>query len=164
MAGLHSDAWHVVVPVVDDVTDVLLLISTADFASPVWWICLMALVVADVERLWLLFALCLIIALLPFLCCHDVMCSSACRTAARLFARLNCRGNAPPHTFCRRLKDAFLWVVVGSRSRCSPLWRVVGMSLDAKVEEADRAGVGFGAIDKWVARQPFQFPRRCFIR
>lgn len=30
------------------------------------------------------------------------------------------------------------------------------MSLDAKVEEADRTGLGFGAIDKWwVARHPF---------
>lgn len=29
------------------------------------------------------------------------------------------------------------------------------MSLDAKVDEADRAGLGFGAIDKWVARHPF---------
>ncbi|CAM9486117.1 unnamed protein product [Pylaiella littoralis] len=31
------------------------------------------------------------------------------------------------------------------------------MSLDAKVEEADRTGVGFGAIDEWVARHPFSF-------
>lgn len=31
------------------------------------------------------------------------------------------------------------------------------MGLDAKVEEADHARVGFGAIDKWVARHPFRF-------
>lgn len=45
--GSTTDAWHVVVPVVNDVTDVLLLTSTADSASPFWWVCLIALVVAD---------------------------------------------------------------------------------------------------------------------
>lgn len=28
------------------------------------------------------------------------------------------------------------------------------MSLEAKISEADHAGLGFGAIDKWVARHP----------
>ena len=153
-----TDAWHVVVPVVDDVTDVLLLTSTAEPASPLWWICLMALVVADIERLWLLFTLCLTMILQPFLCCYDVTSDNFLgKTAARFFALINCRDSAPQSTFGGRVKDALLWVLVGSRSRCSPLWRVVGMSLDAKVDEADRAGVGFGAIDKWVARHPFSF-------
>ena len=152
------DAWHVVVPVVDDGTDILLLTSTADPASPLWWVCLIALAVADIERLWLLCTLCLTMALLPFLWCYDEAASYFLgRTASRFFALVNCRDSAPQSTFRGRLKDAFLWVLVGSRSRCSPLWRVVGMSLDAKVDEADHAGVGFGAIDKWVARHPFSF-------
>ena len=167
--GSITDAWHVVVPVVDDLTDVLLLTSTADSSSPLWWICLIALVVADIERLWLFFTLCLTTVLLPLLWCVDLyhLAVESCdvfvrggfvgRAPARLFARLNCRADAPPNTFLDRLKDSLLWVVVGSRSRCSPLWRMVGMSLDAKVQEADRAGVAFGAIDKWVARHPFSF-------
>ena len=156
--GSITDAWHVVIPVLDDVTDVVLLSSTADSASPFWWICLIALVVADIERLWLLFTLCLTILLVPFLRCYDLLRPGRGeRTVARVFAGLNCRPDAPPNTFRGRLKDSFVWILVGSRSRCSPLWRVVGMGLDAKVEEADHAGVGFGAIDKWVARHPFSF-------
>ncbi|CAM9430483.1 unnamed protein product [Hapterophycus canaliculatus] len=31
------------------------------------------------------------------------------------------------------------------------------MSLDAKVDDVDHAGVGFGAIDKWVSLHPFRF-------
>lgn len=172
-----TDAWHVVVPVVDDVTDVLLLTSTADSSSPLWWICLVALVVADMERLWLFFTLCLTTVLLPLLRCVDLYQLAVERgdvfvgsqrgyedgRPARLFARLNCRPDAPRNTFLDRLKDSLLWVVVGSRSRCSPLWGVVGMSLDAKVQEADHAGVAFGAIDKWVARHPFSFVGQCLF-
>lgn len=159
-----TDIWHTAVPVVDDITDVLLLTSTADAASPLWWICLIALVVADIERLWLFCTVCLTIALLPILWCYDVLKASFSNSgdstffgqaAARLFARLNCRGIAPQNTFRGRLVDSFLWVMFGSRSRCSPLWRLVGMSLDANVDEADHAGVSFGAIDAWVARHPF---------
>ena len=153
-----TDAWHAVVPVIDDVTDVLLLASTADPTSPLWWICLVAFVIADIERLWLLLTLCLTTVLLPFLWCYDaVKHNSFGRTAARLFARVNCRDVAPQKTFRGRLADSFLWVLVGSRSRCSPLWRMIGMGLDATAEDADHAGIGFGAIDKWVARHPFSY-------
>lgn len=145
-----TDTWHVVVPEVDDVTDVFLLASTTGFTGPFWWICLIALVVADVERLWLLFSLCLTAVYLPFLCCYDPVKLDA--SAAYLFAVLNCRGDAPQNTFRGRLLDSLLWLAVGSRSRCSPFWRKVGMGLDAKV-----GSLGFGAIDKWVARHPFIF-------
>ena len=154
-----ADLWHVVVPVVDDATDVILLTSTADPTSLLWWTCFLALVVADIERLWLLFTVSCTIALLPILWCNDLLLGVETTfhgsSAARLFARLNCRGEPPENTFLGRLVDSFLWILVGSRSRCSPFWRLVGMSLDAKVDEADHAGVGFAAIDMWVARHPF---------
>lgn len=148
-----TDIWHVIVPVVDDVTDVVLLTSTASSMRPLWWTCLIVLVVADVERLWLLFSLCLTLVHLPFMWCYDPV--EVHSSAAYLFAILHSRGDAPRNTFRGRLLDSLLWFAVGSRSRCSPFWRKVGMSLDAKVDEADHAGVGFGAIDKWVARHPF---------
>ncbi|CAM9385523.1 unnamed protein product [Ectocarpus fasciculatus] len=154
--GNITNFWHVAVPVVDDVTDVLLLTSTADASSPLWWICLIALVVADIERLWLLCTLCVTVPLLPLLWCWDGIVSTHCRTGGRFFALLHCRGDAPEDTFVGRLLDSVLWVLVGSRSRCSPFWRMLGMSLDAKVEEAHHAGIGFGAIDKWVERHPFR--------
>ncbi|CAN0315388.1 unnamed protein product [Ectocarpus sp. 6 AP-2014] len=153
--GNITNFWHVAVPVVDDVTDVLLLVSTTGASSPLWWICLIALVVADIERLWLLSTLCVTVPLLPLFWCWDWCVNPHWRTAARFFAQLNCRGDAPEGTFVGRLLDSALWVLVGSRSRCSPFWRMLGMSLDAKVEDEDHAGVGFGAIDKWVAEQPF---------
>ncbi|CAN0031489.1 unnamed protein product [Pylaiella littoralis] len=77
------------------------------------------------------------------------------RFGARAFAFLNCRSDAPHNTYAGRVADSLLWVLVGSRSRCSPLWRVFGMSMDVSVEEADHAGIGFGAIDRWVAYHPF---------
>lgn len=95
-----TDTWHVVVPVVDDVTDILLLTSTADSGSALWWVCFMALVVADIERLWLIFTLCLTMVLLPFLWFYDVMSNNFWgKTAARLFARVNCRDSAPQVLF-----------------------------------------------------------------
>lgn len=155
------DAWHVVVPVVDDITDVVLLTTTADFREALLVDLRDALVVADIERLWLLFTQCLTIMLLPFIWCYAATPIDRLvprdwkRLVALLFARLNCRRDAPDDTFRDRLMDSFLWVLVGSRSRCSPFWQVVGMGLDANIEEADHAGVGFGARDKWVARHPF---------
>lgn len=174
-----TDLWRMAVPVVDDATDMLLLMSTADSPNSFWWICLIALVVADIERLWLISTLCLTIVLLPFsswlLDLAELGAESVHlgadrrlsnprarslhfygRSASRLFARLNCRGDAPQNTFCGRLLDSFVWVLAGSRSRCSPLlWRLVGVGLDAAVEEADHMLVSFGAIDRWVARHPF---------
>lgn len=156
--GFTTHLWHVVVPVIDDATDVLLLTSTADSAGLLWWTCSIALVIADIERLWLFFTLCLTVGLLPFLWLFDLYASSDWgRTAAAVFALLNCRVEFPLPTFGNRLKDSLLWILVGSRSRCSPLWQALGMGLDVNVKEADRVGVGFGAIDKWVARHPFSF-------
>ncbi|CAN0017572.1 unnamed protein product [Ectocarpus fasciculatus] len=159
--GNITNFWHVAVPVVDDVTDVLLLTSTTDSSRPLWWICLIALVVADIERLWILFTLCITVVSLPICLFVDLLLSWPSggnfqwRTLAGVFAELNCRDNAPEGTFVGRLLDSVLWALVGSRSRCSPSWRMLGMSLDVDVEEADHAGVANGAIDKWVERHPF---------
>lgn len=37
------------IPVLDDITDVLLLVSTPDAMHPLWWICVSAMVVADMD-------------------------------------------------------------------------------------------------------------------
>lgn len=67
-----TELWHIVVPVVDDYTDIALLWVTRGATGPVWWLFLFVLVLADVERLWFLGTLCITgcftAVLLPYLC------------------------------------------------------------------------------------------------
>eukprot|EP00752_Nemacystus_decipiens_P018773 g16831.t2 len=59
--------WHFLVPVFDDVTDVILLIATFEDRGGLWWACFGAFVLADIERLlMLLVALCLVLCWIPF--------------------------------------------------------------------------------------------------
>ena len=59
--------WHFLIPIFDDVTDVILLIGTFEDRGGLWWACCGAFVLADVERvLVLLVTLLLVLLWVPF--------------------------------------------------------------------------------------------------
>ncbi|CAM9695974.1 unnamed protein product, partial [Scytosiphon promiscuus] len=68
-------AWHVVVPIADDVTSVWLLVSTAGSGSAtaaatsplLWWVCFVASLAAGIERVWLVATLVVTVALMSVL-------------------------------------------------------------------------------------------------
>lgn len=162
-----AELWHAIVPVLDDVTDIWLLYAASGKMDPFWWVCFSAMLIADVERVWFLVTLCLTFALLPLLWLvvwgvwfvKRCVCGGNDITPQRLgwwFARLNCTHEARPDTLHGRVVDTVLWTVLGSRARCSRIWSVVGLSGNAPKKAIHDSGVGFGAIDTWVARHPFR--------
>ncbi|CAM9337204.1 unnamed protein product, partial [Ectocarpus sp. 6 AP-2014] len=63
-----AEAWHVVVPIADDVTSVWLLVKVAAARmGPLWWVSAAALSAAGLERAWLVLTLCAVLALMPLL-------------------------------------------------------------------------------------------------
>lgn len=169
-AIIATAIWHVVIPVFDDATHVVLLWSTANSANlALWWICLAVLILTGVERLWLFVTLCVTFPLLlPLLgCCtlaNECFCSEndvmpATRKLGLWFARLNCTYEAPEGTLRGRIVDTLLWTLLGSRARSSPLWGwgTLRLSGNAHKTNIHDSGVGFGAIDQWVSRHPFRW-------
>ncbi|CAM9471341.1 unnamed protein product [Ectocarpus sp. 8 AP-2014] len=152
--------WHTAVPVVDDYTDFALLWTTRDAPGPVWWLCIFMVVLADVERLWFLATLCMTfcsaVVLFPSFVCECFFGTQG-DILGTIFARLNCNHDVRHGTLRGRLLDTFLWALIGSRGRCTPIFSLLGLSGNATKGQIDDAGVGFSAIDEWVARHPFRW-------
>ncbi|CAM9912369.1 unnamed protein product [Laminaria digitata] len=67
LADFLVSLWHFLLPVIDDVTDVILLSATFKDGGGLWWACFGAFVLADFERvLLLLVTLLLVLCWVPF--------------------------------------------------------------------------------------------------
>lgn len=59
--------WHFLIPIFDDVTDVILLLEKVKDRGSLWWACCCALALADVERVFLvLVTSLLVLCWIPF--------------------------------------------------------------------------------------------------
>ncbi|CAN0516446.1 unnamed protein product [Ectocarpus sp. 12 AP-2014] len=129
--------WHFLLPVIDDVTDVLLLSATLEDRGGLWWACFGAFVLADVERvLMLLITFLLVLCWVPFaLLGTNESTGERFKVALKILngwqdlhlepvlIRFDDRGLAVwgtlPSALIWPILDGFLWAVGGSRSKSS---------------------------------------------
>lgn len=173
--------WHFLIPVFDDITDVILLFETFDDRRGLWWACCGAFVLADAERvLLLLVTLLLVVCWIPFALLgtvesrgerfkmvlkilngwHDLPLEPVyLRSDDRSFAVWGVRGSALRWP----VLDGFLWVVVGSRSKSSALMRLCGMAGNTPMEVLEQSGFGLTLIDRIVYHHPYSMLGRALF-
>ena len=154
--------WHFLVPIFDDVTDVILLVATFEDRGGLWWACFAAFVVADFERvLMLLVASCLILCWIPFALAGD--------SRGDLFSLplkvlngwhpLNLEeteyGDASRSALRWPIFDAVTWAVMGSRSKSSSLMKLFGLAGNTSMNALEQSGFGLSLIDRIVSRHPY---------
>lgn len=173
--------WHFFVPVVDDVTDVILLWATFEDRGGLWWACCCAFVLADAERvLVLLVTLTLIVCWIPIsLVGTDESRGERFKLLLRVlngwhdmplepdFIRYDDRGNAvfgnAPSALRWLVLDGFMWAVVGSRSKSSELMSLCGMSGNIPVSVLAERGFGLSLIDRIVRIHPYSLLGRALF-
>lgn len=166
--------WHLMVPVMDDVTSVLLLVyASGSGQGGLWWACLCALAVAGADRLYVL----LLVAALPLwlsfastkrFCrrCYDgVTLSPAEHPGAgdvlRVLEFLPLGQRVDRESPGRSVFEAILWALLGSRARCSDLipsesTRMPSLSRREPPRSEGQAGGGARVMDKLVTHHPFR--------
>lgn len=165
--------WHFFLPVLDDITDVILLLATFEDRGVLWWVCCGAFVLADVDRvLLLLVTLLLLVCWAPFaLLGTDESRGERFKVALkclngwhevrleRHFVGRNSTGVGVWESSWSALRwpvlDGLLWFLVGSRSRSSSLMRLFGMEGNTSVGALERSGFGLSLIDRIINGHPF---------
>lgn len=167
--------WHFLIPIFDDVTDVILLIDTFEDRGGLWWACCGAFVLADVERvLILLVTLLLVLLWVPFALLGTdesrgerfevaLKCLNGCHDV-KLETFWNGTGFVVPRSALRwPILDGFMWVVVGSRSKSSSLMRLCGMAGYTPVDRLEQSGFGLSLIDRIVDHHPYSLLGRALF-
>lgn len=174
MVDFLADLWHFLVPIVDDITDVILLFATYEDGGSLWWACCVAFVLSDVERVLLFFVTVLLILLwVPFtLLGTDESRGERFKVALKVLNG-GCELRLEPFVVSRNplgravwgnrpsalrwpILDGLLWVVVGSRSKSSSLMRLCGLSGNTPVGVLEHSGFGLSLIDKMVDNHPYR--------
>lgn len=156
--------WHFFVPVIDDVTDVLLLWQTWQKApAALWWACFSAAVLADADRVYVLLYVLVSSTLLPFVALFEYLPFDAPLVFLDLLVRcltsLNCGQDIDYASdgLIWLVLDGISWALLGSRARSTDLMSSVGLAGDAPAREAADAGLGLRAIDRLVHYHPFRY-------
>ena len=173
--------WHFLVPIFDDVTDVILLFETFEGRGGLWWASCGAFVLADAERvLVLLVTLLLLLCWIPFALLGTVESrGERFKTVLKVlngwhdlplepvFLRTNHFGVAVWGVRGSALRwpilDGFLWAVVGSRSKSSSLMTLCGMSGNTRTEVLEQSGFGLSLIDRIVHHHPYSMLGRALF-
>ncbi|CAM9532839.1 unnamed protein product [Scytosiphon promiscuus] len=167
--------WHFLLPIFDDVTDVILLLATFKDGRGLWWACFGAFVLADFERVLLL-----LVTFLLALCWIPFSLLGTNETRGKHFkVALKCLngghdlylepvflwnddrglpvwGNLPS-ALRWPILDGFMWAVVGSRSKSSSLMSLWGMAGNTPVDVLEQSGFGLSLIDRIVDYHPYRF-------
>ena len=164
--------WRFLLPIFDDITNVLVLIENFADRGGLWWACCGAFVLAGVERvLLLLITLLLVLLWVPFaLLGTDESRNERFKVALKF---LNGCHDLELETFVLRtddrgldvwgvsrsalrwpIFDGFMWVVVGSRSKWRSLMRSYRMA-GGTVDRLVQSGYGLSLIDRIIHHHPY---------
>lgn len=163
--------WHFLVPVIDDITDILLLFQTYNGDQPeLWWACVFALLVASVDRLYVLLQLALMVLVgiyfgLVTIVAYMLPFPNGCldQHFEDVFEPLNllsCGQILDPSS--SRIGWLFLdglsWVLVGSRARTSDFLSSLSPTAgDAPSHVPPGTSLGLQVIDVFVHHHPFRY-------
>lgn len=165
--------WHFLLPIIDDITDVILLWATFEGGGGLWWACCAAFVLADIERVILLF-----VTFLLTLCWAPFALLETNESRGRRFAavlrflnggreltleeflvRHDAFGNEVrghrPSALRWPVLDAFMWTLVGPRSKSGSLMKLFGLAGNTSVNRMEQSGFGLSLIDRIVEHHPY---------
>lgn len=167
-------AWHFLLPVIDDITDIALLWTESKDRRNLWWACCFAFALADAERVALLIvALLLLLCWIPFAFCGTdesrgprlkkvlkVLNGGRELRLQRIFVRFDgpteVWGNKPS-ALRWPIVDAVMWAVVGARSKSSALMSLCGMAGRTRVDVIEESGLGLSLVDDIVYHHPYSY-------
>ena len=151
-----TSLWHFSLPVLDDATDLWLLLETFGGSHHgLWWTCLCVFVVADIERLYTAF---FFVAMMSTILLYYVSCGAVYLAGCMSFlASGAARRDNDDRVSWHCLLDSLLWTLFGSRARSSPFMRVFGLAGDSSGKALKDAGLGLHAIDVIVFYHPFRY-------
>ncbi|CAM9610732.1 unnamed protein product [Scytosiphon promiscuus] len=166
--------WHFLVPILDDVTDLILLMATFEDRGGLWRACWAAFVLADVERVLLsLVTWLLVLGWIPFALVGDnatrgerfgplltVLNGGRHLRLEEVYPMGVQRWGNPSYALRWPILDGFLWGVVGSRSKSSALMRLWGMEGNTSVQSLEQSGFGLSLINRIVDHHPYSTPGR----
>ncbi|CAM9425227.1 unnamed protein product [Ectocarpus sp. 12 AP-2014] len=165
--------WHFLLPIFDDVTDLMMLLATFEGRGWLWWACCGVFVLADAERvLLLLVAFSLILCWVPFALLgtdetrgqrfeavfrflnggHDLTLEPV---VVRSYPVRGVVWGIRPSALRWPILDGIMWATVGSRSKSSALMRLCGMAGNTPVEQLEQTGFGLSLIDRIVFHHPY---------
>lgn len=174
LANFLIALWHFLLPISDDVTDVILLLATFDGRGWLWWACCGTFALADVERvLLLLVTFSLFLFWIPFALLGTD--ETRGQRFEAVFRFLNgghhltlepvvvgrsspahgvMWGNRPS-ALRWPILDGIMWAIVGSRSKSSSLMRLCGMDGNTPVLQLEKSGFCLSLIDRLVFHHPY---------
>lgn len=173
-------AWHFLLPVVDDITDIAVLWAESKDRRNLWWVCCFVFALADAERVVLLLvALMLLLCWVPFAFCGTD--ESRGKGLRRVFKVLNGGRNlrlqrvflrfdgpaevwgSKPSSLRWPILDAVMWAVVGARSKSSAFMSLCGLAGRTSVDVIEESGLGLSLIDDMVYHHPYSYLGRALF-
>lgn len=168
--------WRILVPVLDNITDYWLLWNTFDEDEQVlWWICLVALFMADVDRVYaLVYLIVLVITLmlsLPLTCMRGMQCSSSFWSEFKevveedfhlMWKPADFLSGGQRHTsenIPRLFLDAACWIIRGPRS----LYAYPELGGEDPMEGAYLAGSRLRIIDRFLEYHLYTLVGHCIF-
>lgn len=146
--------WHFMVPVLDDISDVWLLVHTAQGGfRGLWWTCLCVFVFADIDRVYTAFFSAAMTLRMIF---HTALCRR-CGGVSETLSFLACGTRVELNRPWWVLLDSVLWTICGSRARSTTIMQMYGMAGESTMEQMRIDGLGVHAIDEIIFWHPFRF-------
>lgn len=153
--------WHVILPILDDITDYLLLWTTFDSDQRgFWWTCLVALALADADRAHALVYLVVLVVtsvlglLVSVADCFTLESDDSFSTFDLMWKPAEFLSGGHRHTsrnITRLFLDAATWTLLGPRSR----YAHTGLGGETPVDGAQLAGSDLRIIDVFLMWHPY---------
>lgn len=142
------------VPVLDDISDVWLLVHTAQGGfRGLWWTCLCVFVFADIDRVYTAFFSAAMTLRMMFYTALCRRCGGVSETLSFFACGTRVELNRPWWV----LLDSVLWTICGSRARSTTIMQMYGMAGESTMEQMRIDGLGVHAIDEIIFWHPFRF-------
>ena len=150
-----TSLWHFLLPVLDDATDLWLLLETSGGSHRgLWWTCFIVFVIADIERVYTVFFFLLstvlsifyIVVTVIYLCLCFCLCGNVEDGVFSILSFFAMQEVDDWNTLSRITLDSLLWTLFGSRARSSPFMNLFGQSGLVTGDVLRRTGLGLHGI------------------
>lgn len=160
--GALTSVWHFLLPVLDDITNLWLLVKTFGGSHEgLWWTCLCLFIVADIERVYTaLFTLVIITAKAPYfliVCLCGSIFAMIFNENVGDFPSVLAGQDVDLDETQWLLLDSLLWTLFGSRARSSPFMGMYGLAGQATGSDLRRSGLGLHGIDVILYFHPMRY-------
>lgn len=153
--------WHFLLPVLDDITDLWLLLDTFGGShSGLWWTCLVVFFIADAERMYTAFffvVLTVVVMIASVIVWIDPPGAQFLNEILSGFVSFLAGQDVNLQQPWWLLLDSLLWTLFGSRARSSSFMKLFGQAGEATGDDLKKAGLGLHAIDIILFFHPMRY-------